>query len=331
MQFKISRTGYSRDRWQTLKNRIIRYIMKKTCIILLIIISNHLFGQQDGNLKIDYFGQTPPGNKPQIFAPDIISLENRFETYPTFSPDGKLMFFSVVNADWSEGKILYSTFKGGILSEPKIASFSDNHYINWESFISPDGNRMFFASNRPPSANMDIWMTEKTSDTTWSDPVRLNNPINSPAEDGSACVTSNGTLYFKSSRGGGTGGSWLYKSKIVDGTYLQVENLVNTIGTSLQETEPYMSPDENYLIFISQTRAGGEGGWDLWICFRDKSGSWTKPINMGKDINTKDDEYGPRVTPDGKYLFFTRENRGKTMDIYWVNARVIEKLREKNG
>ena len=45
-----------------------------------------------------YLGQNPPGNIPQIFAPGVISLNNRFETYPTFSPDGKEMFFSVVNA-----------------------------------------------------------------------------------------------------------------------------------------------------------------------------------------------------------------------------------------
>jgi hypothetical protein len=43
-------------------------------------------------------------------------------------------------------------------------------------------------------------------------------------------------------------------------------------------------------------------------------------------VNTADDEYGPRVTPDGKYLFFTRENRGKTMDIYWVSASMIDRL-----
>jgi hypothetical protein len=73
-------------------------------------------------------------------------------------------------------------------------------------------------------------------------------------------------------------------------------------------------------IFISQTRTGGQGQWDLWICFRRKDGSWTQPMNMGPDITTADDEYGPRVTPDGKFLFFTRETRGKAMDIYWVSG-----------
>jgi hypothetical protein len=273
-----------------------------------------------------YLRQTPPGDIPQIFAPGIISLDNRFETYPTFSPDGNEMFFSIVNASWSQGKILHSQKQNGIWSEPDTAIFSNNNYINWESFISPDGNRQFFASNRPPSSNMDIWMVEQTTDSIWSDPVCLDNPVNSNAEDGSACVTNNGNLYFKSRRGGGIGGSWLYRAKLIDSTYSQVESLGNLIYTGPQETEPFMAPDESYLIFTSYTRPG-YGGWDLWICFQNTDSSWSEPINMGPDINTADDEYGPRVSLGGNYLFFTRENTGNTMDIYWVSSGIIDSLK----
>ena len=273
-----------------------------------------------------YLEQTPPGNIPQIFAPGIISLDSRFETYPTFSPDGNEMFFSVVNASWSQGKILHSQKQNGIWSEPDTAVFSNNNYKNWESFISPDGNRQFFASNRPPSSNMDIWMVDRTSDSTWSDPVRLDNPVNSNAEDGSACVTNNGSLYFKSRRGGGIGGSWLYRAKLIDSSYSQVESLGNLINTGPQETEPFMAPDESYLIFTSYTRPG-YGGWDLWICFQKTDSSWTEPINMGPNINTVDDEYGPRVSLGGNYLFFTRDNAGNTMDIYWVSSSIIDSLK----
>jgi Tol biopolymer transport system component len=111
------------------------------------------------------------------------------------------------------------------------------------------------------------------------------------------------------------------------GAYTTVESLGNRVRTTSGESEPFVSPDESYLIFISQTRPGGIGGWDLWITFREKDGSWTEPSNLGPDVNTADDEYGPRVTPDGQYLFFTRERRGRTMDIYWVSARVIDRLR----
>jgi Tol biopolymer transport system component len=280
-----------------------------------------------------YLGQTPPGERPVIFAPGIISLADRLETYPAFSPDGKEMFFSVVNAAWTKGEILRTGIKDGNWIKPEKAVFSDNPYVNWESSLSPDGRRLFFASNRPPSpgSDIDLWMVERASDATWSNPVRLGSPVNTSADDGSACVTNNGTLYFRSGRGGGLGGSELYRSKWDGQAYSRVESLGGLMKTGAKETEPFMAPDESYMTFISQTRTGGKGGWDLWIVFQKKDGSWTPPVNMGPEINTAADEYGPRVTPDGKYLFFTREIRGKAMDIYWVSAKVIETLRTKTN
>ena len=275
-----------------------------------------------------YLGQTPPGKTPIMFAPGIISLTNRLETYPTFTPDGKEIYFSVVNAGWTEGSIFQTKYRNGNWTIPDTASFSKNVYLNLESFIAPDGLTQFFTSSRPTSQGHDIWTTEHTSDTTWSEPVRLNSPVNSGASEGSACVTNKKALYFKSGRGGGTGGSILYRSKFIVNNYSTIENLGSIIKTGANESEPYMAPDESYLIFISQSRLGGYGGWDLWICFRLNDTTWSAPINMGSDINTGKDEYGPRVTPDGKYLFFTRETRGQDMDIYWVSSSIIDSLRQ---
>lgn len=303
--------------------------MKNVILLLFVLSSLSLYAQAIPNDKL-YLEQTPPANIPIIFAPGIISLGNRLETYPAFSPDGKEMFFSVVNNGWTQGSIFHSKYQNGNWTRPDTASFSKNRYINWESSISPDGEKQYFASNRPPSANMDIWMTARTSDSTWSSPVQLNNPVNSTAQDGSACITGNNSLYFISRRGGGMGGSILYRSKLLDNAYSQIENMGFIIKTTKEESEPYMASDESYLIFISGSRPGGYGGWDLWICFRNSDNSWSTPVNMGPEINTSKDEYGPRVTHDGKYLFFTRETRGKDMDIYWVSSSIINKLKPTN-
>ena len=274
-----------------------------------------------------YLGQQPPGEIPVVFGPGRISLDTRLETYPSFAPDLKTMFFSVVNADWSQGQILWTRLEHGAWSTPERVPFSDPRFIDWESSISPDGKKIFFASNRPPSGGMDIWMTQRTSANAWSEPVRLPAPVNSASEDGTPCVTANGTLYFKSRRPGGLNGSWLYRAPLKDGGYPQVESLGGIIPTGPGETEPFVSPDESYLIITSQTLRGGRGGWDLGICFHRRDGSWTAPVPLGPEINTDADEYGARVSPDGKYLFFTREKRGTTMDIYWVDAAVLDRLR----
>ena len=93
---------------------------------------------------------------------------------------------------------------------------------------------------------------------------------------------------------------------------------------------PFVSPDERYLIFSSH-RNGGQGDGDLYICFRKKDLTWTRPINMGETINTRHQERFPYVSPDGKYLFFTRPNPPNRDDIWWVSAKIIDRLREKSN
>ena len=57
-----------------------------------------------------------------------------------------------------------------------------------------------------------------------------------------------------------------------------------------------------------------------------KINDWTEPINMGKNINTSGWEMGPSLSPDGKYLFFTRRKSWDTNEpskIFWVDIAII--------
>jgi hypothetical protein len=86
--------------------------------------------------------------------------------------------------------------------------------------------------------------------------------------------------------------------------------------------------DESYLI-VCQDKTEGHGKYDLYISFRLDDGSWSNPVDMGKEINSSASEFRPYVTPDGKYLFFT-SNRidSDTGNIFWADADVIEKLKQ---
>jgi hypothetical protein len=70
---------------------------------------------------------------------------------------------------------------------------------------------------------------------------------------------------------------------------------------------------------------------DLYICFRQPDGNWTDRINLGDRINSKGLERFPSVSPDGKYLFFTRDTPGTEEDVYWVSAKIIDRLRVKSN
>ena len=68
----------------------------------------------------------------------------------------------------------------------------------------------------------------------------------------------------------------------------------------------------------------------MYVYFKKKDETWTKPINLGNTINSRLNEKGPRITPDGKYLFFGRDERDiepGLSNIYWVSTEIIDSLR----
>ena len=80
------------------------------------------------------------------------------------------------------------------------------------------------------------------------------------------------------------------------------------------------------MIISCRDRQGkiGHGGLDLYIIFYKSDGTWSKAVNMGVGINTRNGENCPQVSPDGKYFFFNRYNPDlKKGDIYWVLAAAV--------
>ncbi len=106
------------------------------------------------------------------------------------------------------------------------------------------------------------------------------------------------------------------------------------INTGRWIAHPFIAADESYLMWDAG-RGGRSDDSDCYISFRQKDGSWGAAINMGDKINTSSSESSPRVTHDGKYLFFSRgdwevkEDGSKNWveESYWVDAQIIEELR----
>lgn len=241
-----------------------------------------------------------------MFAEGVINTDAD-EYGPAFTPDGKVLYFTKrVNRRDSEF-ILFSRLENGKWTAPQVAPFSGKHFDK-EPFISPDGSKLFFASRRPvagatPNTNFDLWVVEKTA-AGWGEPRHLGNEVNSAGYDNYPAVTADGTLYFGSVRDGGKGRGDLYRSRLVGGKYAKAESLGDQINTAENEADPYIAPDESYMIFSSD-RSGGAGEGDLYISFNRK-GAWTAPKSLGPQVNTSDYEYTPLVSPDRKHLFFSR-------------------------
>jgi hypothetical protein len=275
---------------------------------------------------IDYFGQTPPGDSAVLFAPGVVSLPDRFENAITFSPDGKECCFETYDAvNWTWGTILYARYDNNQWSDFKPAVFLDSTtYFDILPMFSPDGQKFLFSSARPSKAYsyVDLWMC-KRSEGSWGSPVNLGTSINEQNIDESySSISLNGNIYFNKDN---TNAIWF--SACVNGVYSRAVKMKEPINSEYGAGAAFIAPDESYLIF-SSSKPGGYGENDLYISYRKEDSTWTHPINLGSKINSPDREAAARISPDGKYLFFSRSKVKVYNDIYWVNTRFIDSLKQ---
>ncbi|MGD2034707.1 MAG: T9SS type A sorting domain-containing protein [Bacteroidales bacterium] len=284
----------------------------KTIHIILFAFLSFLdgIGQVTG---IDYFGQTPPGDSAIVFAPDIISLPNRYNQHGSFSPDGNEFCFTVTTSDWAYCNLYYTKIETDEWIDPQKADFVSGSI--WDPSFTPDGNNLIYTYI---TSTADLWMLEKAGDS-WGNPIKLGSPVSSGSPEFSPSVSLNGTIYFFSRRSFD-----IYRAIKKDGYYDQVEKLQSPIN-DFNDREPYIAPDESYMIFTSYDRPDQFGEGDLYISYNINN-EWTEPLNLGSKINSEYWEFAPRVTPDNNYLLFTKRDESKSM-ILWVSASFIEGLK----
>jgi ankyrin repeat protein len=275
------------------------------------------------DLRGEYLGEKRPGEKPQIFALGIVSTRERCHSSLTISPDGKEIY-------WSPGwqKMLCLVQENGHWMLPCIPSFYSD-FGDTEPVFSRDGQRLYFLSQRPlkeggEKDKENIWYVERI-ENGWSEAKPFSPVVNSKELHWQISFAENNTIYFGSGEAGGQGGTDIYLSKFKDGNYTKPVNLGKAVNTGFDEFSPYVSPDENYLLFTRQG-PGGSRETDLFISFKKGDGSWTDAVSLGREINSEDGDYCPMVSPDGKFLFFVSIRNGN-QDIYWVSADIIEKLK----
>ena len=259
--------------------------------------------------QCNYMNETKPGNTPQVFAKDKISIEGKNTHACSFSPDGRLFVFS----RYPEKKSYIMVFNNGQWSDPKEAFFDGK-----EASLSPYNDKVFYYRNG------EIYYNEKTV-SGWSNAISAGDSINTKEMEYYPSVTYDGTLFF--SRNGKWDEGYIMYSTLKNGKYSTPVNIglpINTQGA----LHAYVAPDKSYMIFNSP-REGSHTKLDLWISFSNTDGSWTKPQNLGKEINSGADAIlCPTITPDGKYMFFTKLNLStNTGTVYWVSTDFIETLK----
>jgi hypothetical protein len=151
----------------------------------------------------------------------------------------------------------------------------------------------------------------------WSESVSVGEDVNSMGVHWQCSVDKDNHLYFSEFEKN------IYRSEYKNGEYQKPVKITELFkNDTLQGISPFISPDGDYLLFSAESK--------LHISFKRKDGSWTDRISLGDEINARGLDGSPRVTPDGKYIFFVSAGERRPWGIYWISAAVIDRLRKEH-
>lgn len=267
--------------------------MKKTTLFVILFITTLVFSQEQPKIAFDFL--TNYQN-----VRDIAISKNEDEIY-----------FTIQSPDEQVSKIAFATKEKNKWSKPQLVSFTSNHR-DIEPFLSDDGLRLYFASNRPlhdsisKSKDYDIWYVERNNQKSkWSKPINLGFPINSKYDEFYPSVAINGNLYFTSENPKSLGKDDIYVSYWKNNQYSEPENLGTNINSEGYEFNAYVSPNEKFILFAGYGKTDGLGSGDLYISYKNNDGEWVMAKNLGKIINSKQMDYCPFYHSTSKTLYFT--------------------------
>lgn len=330
-----------------------------TLVLALLTLSACAAGDHEKISAVHgpYLGQQPPGAEPQIFAPGIVST-GLFERDLAMTPDGAEIYFSICGPDYIYSTIMVTRRgpSGGWTTPEPVPFSADAPFRDVEPFITPDGSRLLFVSDRPlpddrvTTEGHHIWAVPRTGDG-WGTPTPLPAPILSEGDQYFPSLTRNGTLYYTAEISGKPG-NWIFRSDPLDGGWSEPELLPDTVNAGRTRFNACIAADESALVLSIVGLPESHGRSDYYVCFRSEQDEWSAPVNLGEAVNApKTYGYSPSFSPDGRFFFFMSARAvavealaGEPVgyaaarrlgcvpgngnpDIWWVDAGLLDRLR----
>jgi Tol biopolymer transport system component len=227
-------------------------------------------------------------------------------------------------------EICYSKKVNGQWEKPHVAVFS-GRWGDWDPFLSPDSRQIYFVSNRPLDTtgqnkfirNPHLWYADRLDGNRWSEPQCIKDSFNMDGIGNFApTVSRSKDLFFYSPQRDKAGKGKSYYVKWLGDHYGEPQAIF--LNGEEEISDPYIAPDESYIIFIS--------GNVLYISYR-KGDSWGTGQKFGPQVNDGSSNFDPTVSPDGKTLYFTST---RIRDFYKRDPKTLPMdydglLKEMNG
>jgi len=295
---------------------------KNTLIVALIFTSNLLIAQNKNDIK------------------QFDKSLNQFLNVRDFSisKNQKEAFFTIQSPGQEISQIAYIKKENNKWSEPKLLPFCDS-YMYLEPFLSFNGNRLLFVSDRPLSDSVnnkkdfDIWYVDRDSkNDEWSKPKNIGKPINTNLDEFYPSVSKNNNLYFTMDSPNGFGKDDIYFCEWKNGKYSTPVLLGENINSDGYEFNAFISEEEDFMLYTRYGEKDGQGSGDLYISKKDANGKWGKATNLGIPINTKYMEYCPFYDEENQILYFTsKRNNIKSKKFDTISEFKKHTVESNNG
>ncbi len=294
-----------------------------------------VFGNND---KFEELRRVLQQNEAETEPEKIDAINTSGNEYnPIISEDGKSLYFcangrtdNIGGDDIFVSKMMMSWQRPSIVPVLSTANYNDI-----PTALSGSGNDILL------SQNGDIYISHKTA-TGWTLPQPLSDKINTQAWESDGTFAANGkAVLFVSDRKGnigfdhekdqnyagtGCGNTDIYVSVKTTQGWSKPINLGNVVNTPFGERAPYLHPDMKTLYFCSNGR-GGLGDFDVYKTTRLYDTSWcywSKPVNLGKYINTSGADIAYTFSTDGEYAYYSQSVNNKK-DIYRIKLPIPAK------
>ncbi len=240
---------------------------------------------------------------------------------PTLTANGNWLYFTSNRATATGGGLQdfwTSTRDGGFWGTPvNVGAPVNTAASEGTSSIAADGQELFFAACGRTGRGCDLF-SARLRGRAWEDIAALPAPVSTDSWESQPCISSDGReLWFVSDRPGGIGGLDLWIARRdADGHWGSVTNAGRPINTERDELAPVIASDGGTVYFASNGHPG-LGGTDLFVSRRDNA-RWTQPVNLGRPINSADNDEFLALAAEGGTLYFASKREGGSggLDLY---------------
>lgn len=189
--------------------------------------------------------------------------------------------------------------------------------------LAPDGMTLYFScldlgeeAGHGSAPVAQTYYAIDLENPRWDAPARIAAWFPDPDEVWGYSFAANGNLYFDC-------GFRLFCMELRGGRYDPPAKLGNAAIDDSEGFLPFVTPDESCLLYSSSRSDSIGGSIDLYVAFRRPQGGWDRPRHLGPQVNTAANERFPSLSPDGKYLFFLRNEPRGDSSYYWIDAAVL--------